>query len=629
MKKYLFLLLSIFVSYTLSAQCLGEDCSIKGRNKAAKKKAIKLTGSKSAGKSYSNGQGYKSRKRSGHAFDPFGSGSSKKSSAGGFDPFEAESNRKKHKGGGGFDPFASNKKSKRSNSGGFDPFASSGNKKYKGGGGYDPFSKGGKKMRMATSDYDGWDTGGSKRHGSRGKANDSWARNKKISSSSGGGIWASSGAGRSSSGRRSGGGNNSWSNAPSNEAVAPPVYEREDNTPKSWSDFESNSFSKDVTFDKPYYYKFSLIAGSILKHTDKVNKQIDGVDVRPVLGAELAIEYPTQGNKNWHHYFNLPTYGFALTYLNLGNEQRLGQAFAFYPYVDIPLIRSKAIDFNFSNGFGVSYITKYDKTDSGEAIDPSTDGSYLIGSPVNVFIKTGFGVNIRPVTLIGSDEQERQSHYTLSAGVSLIHMSNGNFSSPNTGLNILAGSLSLKYTPTPVNQVLRQKPDEIPHYFTFDVMGMGGVREMYQSDKKYAVGNFNTTVYYQMANIYRLGLGLDGFYDQAFKDVKVGGVDDAFKSEYPKLASYQNSSYDRTKFTSLIRGGICLSNEFVLGRVAVALDGGFYVYDNIKAADESIYYRLALKYRFTNRLFGVVAVKTHKTDAEFLTLGAGYSLPLY
>jgi hypothetical protein len=207
----------------------------------------------------------------------------------------------------------------------------------------------------------------------------------------------------------------------------------------------------------------------------------------------------------------------------------------------------------------------------------------------------------------------------------MMHLSNGSFSSPNSGINMLAGSLSIKHTPMQVTQVLRQNPDEIPHYFTLDVMATGGVREMQRFDtEKYPVGNLNVTAYYQLLNIYRVGLGVDAFYDGAFMD----------SHNYTSISANDATTrydglYEEGKLENCIRGGLCLSNELVLGRTTAAVDGGYYLYDNIKAKDESMYFRFALKYRFTNHFFGALALKTHQLHAEFLSLGVGYSIPMY
>lgn len=653
MKKYLLLILSIFVTISISAQCLGEDCSIKGRNKAAKKKAIKLTGSKRAGRTYSS---TKKRKLGGKAFDPFSGGSSKKSNAGGFDPFEAESKRKKGKGAGGYDPFASagkkkkgsrgsaydpfesGKSSRKNKGGGYDPFDNDGKRKGVASGGYDPFSKGKKKLRNASSSYDGWDTGGSRRKG-RGSANDSWlddskqkhgsngggfdpfaSKSRRKVSNSGGGTWAMNNRPK----QGGGGGNDSWDKTFS-AGTAPPSYSRQDDIATSYDDFGSTSFSTDYVFNRPHYWKYTLYAGQIMKHSPKVDMQLAGGEaVRPVIGAEIAYEVPTQGDKNWHHFFNMPSYGYALTYLNLGQDERLGSAIAFYPYVDIPLFRSKVVDLNFSNGFGVSYVTKFDETSSTDSINPATNGSHLIGSPVNVFLKTGLNFNIRPVTTIRSDKDEFRSRYTINAGVSMMHMSNGSFSSPNTGINMLAANISLKHTPMAVTEVLRQRPDDLPHLITLDVMATAGLRELSVLDtRKYLVGNLNIAAYYQLHNIYRVGLGVDGFFDEVYQE-KHQFIDG---SKYDGF--YSNSTYKDGDIINSIRGGVSLSNELVLGRTTFALDGGYYVYDNIKVDDEKMYFRAALKYRFTRNFFGALALKTHNNYAEFVTLGFGYSVLLY
>ncbi|MDR1679969.1 MAG: acyloxyacyl hydrolase [Prevotellaceae bacterium] len=624
MRKYLLLFFSLYISISLSAQCLGDDCSIKGRNKAAQKKAAKMTGNKRAGRSYA-GKGRKTKRPGSGGFDPFAGGGSKKSNAGGFDPFAAADKKKKKGKGGGYDPFASGNKKRKGSSKGYDPFASNGkSKKGKGGGGYDPFAGGGKRKGVAKSSaYDGWDSG-TRRSGSRGgEANDSWARSKKPSSTGGGGIWAMGDEKRSGGSRRSsGGGGSNWFNNDASTGMAPPAYDREDNTPKSWSDFDgaASNYSSDISYyDRPRQYKFSLIAGQILEHSNIVSNYLDTASLRPVLGAEFAVEFPTTGGKNWHHYFNMPVWGLGFTYLNLGNNDLLGHAFAIYPYIDIPLVRTKAIDFNFTNGFGVAGVTNFDKSspDNPDLQNP------LIGSPINMFIKTGLSFNYRPVTQIRNERQEKWSHYTISAGVSLLHLSNGSFSSPNAGINMLAAQVGIKHTPMDFTQALRQQVDNIPHYFTLDVMGTAGVREMYRLDtKKYLVGNFNLASYFQVANIYRLGAGLDAFYDEAFAD-EHGDPNDRYHDAGGKLI------YDPEPMSSRIRGGLFLSNEFVLGRTTAALDAGFYVYDNIKQNDEKFYYRLALKYRFTDHFFGAVAVKAHTTGAEFVSAGVGYSIPLY
>lgn len=700
MKKYLILFIASLISFNLSAQCLGEDCSIKGRNQARKQKSAKMTGKRSGnGSLYSIGGGKKTkRKRSGSSqgFDPFASSGGKSSNAGGFDPFADydKKNKKGKKGGAGYDPFASNdKKGKykgRTSAGGYDPFDEKGNKKRgkAGAGGYDPFadnsksrnkskksggtwtaSDGKRKLKVDySSAYNDWD--GSSKRGSargRGRANDSWvAANSGTSAKvgKGGGIWAdnsggsykggkgkandswSNGSGRA--GVQSGGGlwldggspsknkankyenaSNNWSNVDLASVTAAPRYERVDNTPKSYSDYENVGLTSDLIYDKPRQYKYNLIAGKIYQHEAEQKSYLTGASLRPVLGAEFCVEWPTVGSKNWHHYFNVPTTGLGFTYLNLGNEALLGSALAIYPYVDIPLLSTDPVDFNLTAGFGASYVTKWNKQSlSNNDSIPVAEITPMFGSPINVYIKGGFNLVIRPFTNISNQRQDALSHYSFSLGAYMTHLSNGNFASPNNGLNMFTAELGMKYCPSVLTPVVRASGEPLPKYFTLDIMGSAFMREMNRFDtKQYLVGNINLGLYFQAANIYRIGLGVDGFYDDAFADTHT-----AYPNAY---ANFFTTRMDPDKFEQRIRGGGCLSNEFVLGRVTAAIDGGYYFYDNIQPQYNydyqflnNTYFRFAMKYRFTNGLFGVVALKTHMLTAEYITFGLGYSILL-
>lgn len=604
MRKYILLLFSLFIGYSLSAQCLGEDCSIKGRNKAAKVKAAKMTGDK-----HLNMRARK-YKRKGQGFDPFASSSKKGKGMGGFDPFEAEANNKKlAKKGRGFDPFASNDK----------------HRKYKGGGGYDPFdgdnSYSGRRRGKANDSWLGsygnkgvkgggyadWD--GSGRHGvsgkhSRGRQNDSWLKNEHKAT--GGGIWAD---GKTKVGSpRAGTSGSNWDQVMASTSGEPPAYEAEDNTPKSYSEFGGSSISTDITYIKPHQYKYGLICGQIQKTGDVTKSYIDEADLsRPVLGAEFGVEWPAVGEKNYQQYFNIPTVGVDVTYLNLGNEDKLGQVLALTPYIDCPIIRTKPVNFNFSMGAGLAYVTDYDK---------DNDYNPLVTSPVNAYLRGGFSLDWRPLVNETNDEDEHWTHYTISLGASWIHINDGGFNRPDKGLNILAGELALKYNPYAYEERLKRKATPLPHKFTFDVFGSAGAHELVRTDtKKYVTGNLNMAFYFQAANIYRIGLGADAFYDNAFSDTHVGYA----------------PAYDETKLENQFKGGGFLSNEFVIARTTVALDAGYYFYDPVDkdfSNKDKIYYRLALKYRLTNHFFLGAAVRTHNLSADFATLGMGYSFSL-
>ncbi len=594
MKKLFLLLFVSFLAFGASAQCLGEDCSIKGRNKAAKKKAMRVTGSKSAGKTY----GGKKRKSSSGGFDPFSGKSSRKNSSGGFDPFAANDKKKKSKSGnGGYDPFASNsKKRKGASSGGYDPFAE-GDKKRKSSskGGYNPLATKSSKKGVPSGGYDGWD-GSSK-------------GSKPVPS---GGIWktknSQSVAGTSKA-------KDTWTRqTASSRAGFIPPYKVQDDAPKSYDIYENINYSKDITYLKPHQYKVGLIGGGVLQLSDAMKQQVEGADLRPVLGVEFAIEYPTTGEKNWHHYFNLPTTGIGFSYLNLGNDDKLGQVIAAYPYINIPLIRSKELDFYVTGGAGLAYTNKYDKSTPE---NPDIQ-NYVLSSPVNFFTKTGLEIAYRPVTKVSSDQQNRQSRYTIFAGAAWNHISDGGVLKPDAGISTVTGSIGFKYAPMDITYPLRREADKLPRFYTFDIGLSGGAHELYRLDPHvYPVANGNIAIYRQVVDVYRLGLGADVFFDGAFL------------KEHPYTAGEDpnyDGLYDPTDKSVAWRAGVFLSNELVMGRTTADLDGGFYVMDKVKAPGESYYLRAALKYKFTDSVYGTLAVKTSGLKTDFASLGIGYSL---
>lgn len=602
LRRLLFILTMLMLgTVTVGAQCLGEDCSIKGRNKANRAKAAKMTGNKKNGK-------IRKLKRRGTAFDPFSGGGSKRSNSGGFDPFEAESKRKKMaKKGKAFDPFAANtgRRKYKGNKGGFDPFGNNkkSNIKHRRGRANDSWLAGSGNKSVVTGGFAGWDGGKkNKIKNRRGKANDSWISTKRASVSNGGGIWANSNSKRSNGKKKKAGTlNTNWDNVMQTGA---PMDNGEAIT-KSWDDFGGTRISRDITYNKPHQWKFSLLSGSLLKTGSTTKDYLNSVNPgRPVIGAEVAIEWPASGERNFHHYFNLPTAGLALGYMNLGDNDALGHVATLYPYVNIPMIRSEKVDFYFTAGAGIAYVSAYDKTGRN---DPDIIENPLNGTPVNGLLQAGLGLNIRP-----------SEHYTIALEGGIRHLTDGAFSQPSKGINIVGGQLALKYNPDEREVVLRGKAETLPKRFTIDIATAGGVKELtHRDDTKYGTANLDIAFNFQAASIYRIGIGVDGWFDNSFSV----NHDDANHNKY-------DGRYDHTDFTDQLRGGVFLNNELVFGRVTTAIAGGIYFYNPIDIDTEKFYFKVGFKYHFARQWFALAQMKTHMWTPDMFQLGLGYSIQL-
>ncbi|MDP4238586.1 MAG: acyloxyacyl hydrolase [Bacteroidota bacterium] len=372
-----------------------------------------------------------------------------------------------------------------------------------------------------------------------------------------------------------------------------------------------------------YSFKFQGIYGHILPHDKHVTLLVEN----PVKGAELSIEFQTMGEKPWQQFNAFPIIGLGTVWLDLGNPQRLGNAFAVYPYISFPLIRSRYFNLNLKAGAGASYLTKNykntNKNSHGEIL-PFDSTNTAIGFPLNVYFSGG-----------GSLEIPISKGLSLTAEYTWNHMSDGSAVVPNSGLNLLNGFLGVKYFPNykkfnfPSKQIL----NEIPHKFTFEVIASGGFRQLYYLDNKtYPIASLVFSAYRPISNNYRMGLGIDAFYD---------GV-------YDGTSLYTRNYITTNELKNKLRVGTSWQHELMLGRLTAGIDFGIYLYDplkntapyadaksgnlnkpliypyNITYEDGWFYTRAKLKYALDNHLFLSLGLKTHLQKAEFIEWGLGY-----
>ena len=395
-------------------------------------------------------------------------------------------------------------------------------------------------------------------------------------------------------------------------------------------------FSCTVAFSQTWQnYKFGAeyLHGTILKH----NKHLENLVEGPVNGAELAVEFQTMGEKPWHQYYNFPVIGLGGAFLDLSNPDMLGQVFALYPYINIPVVRTNYFMLNVKPGAGISYVTK---TFNNAVVYLGKEGDLnnvdfnrsngAIGSHLNVYFSLGANIEV-PVT----------AGFSITAEYNWNHLSNGSIIQPNSGINMLNASVGLKYFPNYKDYQAKEREEiaDLPRKFSFEVTLAGGVRELYYKDAKtYPIASLALGVYRPLSNIYRMGLGLDAFYDGVYGYVNV--------PEKPNL--YKRTHIDSDEFKNKIRAGISWQNELIMGRLTAGLHFGLYLYDpikNLEPYDETkngsarksliysydidkedgwLYTRVVGRYDITNHFFASIALKTHLQKAEFIEWGLGF-----
>jgi len=384
-------------------------------------------------------------------------------------------------------------------------------------------------------------------------------------------------------------------------------------------------------FSDNYKIKGEYFRGTIIKH----DKYLENLAKGPVTGGEIAVEWQSIGK--WQKHFNYPYLGVGAVFLNLGNPDMLGYAFALYPYINFPIVRNDMFSLNVKPGAGLSYVTKT-FSDFRTAVMNNTlayeKSNAAIGSHLNVYFSAGVNLEV-PLS----------EKISFTTDFSWNHLSNGMIKAPNSGINMLNAFVGLKYIPrysARQDYYLRYyyAPD-VPKDISVELTASGGVRQRYYRDggtgtgKTFPIASLAVGVYKPITNTYRMGVGGDFFYDGIYTN----GLASGYKREYIAV--------DELKYK--LRFGVSWQNELIIGRLIAGVHAGIYLYNPFKnlepidqyrlngslpkgliysyKADEEVgwfYTRFSAKYMLNKHFYGAIGLKTHLQKAEFVEWGLGY-----
>ena len=257
---------------------------------------------------------------------------------------------------------------------------------------------------------------------------------------------------------------------------------------------------------------------------------------------------------------------------------------------------------------------------------------------------------------------------TLSGGWH--HISNGSMMHPNAGYNIFGGEIGLRYKPKdegqrtkdeePKPDVPRKLYDGVDKKWAVEISATGGAKQNYYGDNRngqkfFGVASLKAAAYWVPLSIFRIGGGVDAFYDGYYACVS---------EDYAKLPGNEGSTVTyfgktylkESNVKNCFRVGISIQPEFIIGNLTAGIHVGFYVFDPVKnlepykkaeAADQNgkplkrgvfygydfskasnyqdgwCYMQFVLKYHVLDHLFVQLGLKTHGVRAEFIDAGIG------
>ena len=329
------------------------------------------------------------------------------------------------------------------------------------------------------------------------------------------------------------------------------------------------------------------LGGAILNHSPYVTHLVAS---HPT-GLELNAQRQLTGTQPWHGWYQYPQVGLALVYYDYHNPV-LGRSYAATVYLSKPIIRTRRQQLSFRLGTGLAYFTQhYDLYTNRK--------NTFISTPLNATLqlRLDYDVALGP-------------HWALLAGLGLSHYSNGGSGKPNYGINVPTLALGVNYhlaRPLLPPATLAPNPPGLGTRFV-DVSASLGAKQRSGGDPaRYAVASVSVVVGQRLTRKSNLLLGLEGFVDRSLP------------------ATLRDTARDQSHLPDTKKIGLLAGHELLLGRLAVVTHLGVYVYSPYQSS--TIYYeRIGLKYMFTERLFGDIDLRLHRTVADVIECKLGWRL---
>ena len=379
----------------------------------------------------------------------------------------------------------------------------------------------------------------------------------------------------------------------------------------------------------------SLQGGAVMPD-GKVDKVVDAPNEwhAPVWGVNVGVDFAPdwQALKDW----NNATIGVGLSYWNMGHEL-LGHAIAPYAYMNIPLVKLPRFELGLRPGIGAAFMTKtYRNTvPEGQLFVSVTDANQCVGSVTNLYFPEVLYMNF-PLA----------KGWSISLAGGWYHISNGSTVQPNSGYNIFGAELGVKKVVDEVERRVgyeaRDKEEDAKKWSVAVAGTMGGRQVYYRDQQTFVVGSMHAAAYWHAHPIFRLGGGVDVFYDGAY---------------IQRETHFGKTNLDLAQPGDCWRVGVSVQPEFVVGNFTAGLHVGAYMYDPVKALepqwredglpserlDKPVFYaydllnagsagypdgwlytEVVLRYHLPWHMFVQAMMKSHLTKVEFVSLGLGF-----
>ena len=342
-----------------------------------------------------------------------------------------------------------------------------------------------------------------------------------------------------------------------------------------------------------------ITQGKVIKSNDFVrgdNKE--GLPIKDFSASDIRLGWQTQGSKVWHHVHNLPYYGVGFYNMVFSNEDEIGYPGALYFFFGAPFSRNSnsSIDYEFSFGLSNNW-RPYDKT--------TNPFNLAIGSYSNAYIDA----KIKYVWYFSK-------RFSLDTGVRVTHFSNGAIRHPNSGINLFAPFLGLRYDiiskePILINQLLTKQIETTQEFNILIASGKRAVKKTTTPNHQ-MVSLLNVSLEYlkPAGQIFKYGMGLDVGIDEN-RNLIIEG-------DNVELASKKRQLFS----------AVAVIGQFRANRLAVQAGIGYEMLNNGKFHfSNDISQRIGLRFYLHKHFIAGIAIKANNfSSADYIEWSLGYSI---
>ena len=321
--------------------------------------------------------------------------------------------------------------------------------------------------------------------------------------------------------------------------------------------------------------------------------------VRAAPSMTFEIGRQTDGSREWHHQYGLPSYGVGVSVATLGQGvSRPVDAYTFFSWPFAHLNEQLQVTTDF--GMGLSWNWK--------AFDPQANTyATVLGSNLNARIDWGFYLRYlaTPQT-------------SVYAGVDFTHRSNGGMRQPDQGLNVIGPSVGVRHN---FGDTRHAEPLDEPSVFLpsweFIVGAAGGPKNVYEKDypelrRDFAALAVTAALQRHFYRFGKVAFGSDLTYDGA-TGARIDLLDGVPVAR-------------RGAFGDRLSAGLYGGYEHVIGRFsAIVQVGGNVANGSADPSPPRLYQRYGWRVHFSDHYWGTFSVRTIRDRrADFIAFGAGY-----